>query len=321
MQLAAIENHVGSFSLADGDVLRMTGKDCLAALDRVVSQEVKSLSQGDGRLALLLAPKGQFRAIMAVFREDDGALLLAPEGRGSELAASLGPYLRFSRVTVEPLAWDGGAMLVVGPAWPVAAASAGIDQVRVSAGGCVVAGVGGKRLLWLGRTFAGTAGAVAVAEDESVRRRLDDALAAAGAVVVVGDVLDLARIRVGFPAWGHELTETVLPPEVGLESLAVSYTKGCYVGQETIARLKTYGHPNRALVGVRQIDGPDAAPALPLALAAAGEEKVRGQLTSAGRHPALGWVGLALIRRELAAPGSRLSGAGRVFEVVALPLW
>ncbi len=320
-QLGAIEARVGSLILPDGDLLRLVGSDPLGALDRVISQEVRSLRDGEGRLALLLAPKGQFRALVAVFRALDGVFLLAPPGRGSELAASLGAYLKFSRIATEPLAWSGGAALLIGPGWVRAAAGFGLDASGEAAGSCGVVGGAGERLLWLVQTFTGAPGAVVVAESEGARRRLDEALAAAGAVGLGDEAIALDRIRRGFPAWGHELTETVLPPEVGLETLTISYSKGCYVGQETIARLKTYGHPNRVLVGVRQASGPDDSPSLPLALAAAGEDKVRGQLTSVGRHPALGGVGLALVRREIAAPGTTLTGGGRSFAVSALPLW
>ncbi len=320
-QLAAIEAGVGSLTLPGGDLLRLSGSDPLGALDRVISQDVRSLSDGAGRLALLLAAKGQFRALMAVFRARDEVLLLAPPEHGADLALALGAYLKFSRVVVERMSCSGGATLLLGSAWPRVAERLGVTPGSLTAGGCASSGETGERLFWLGTTFTGAPGAVVVAESEPVRRHVDETTAAAGAVVLGREAIELDRIRRGFPAWGRELTETVLPPEVGLETLTISYSKGCYIGQETIARLRTYGHPNRALVGVRQIGGPDDAPSPPFGLAAAGEDKVRGQLTSCGCHPALGWVGLALVRRELAAPGTTMSGSGRTFTVTALPLW
>jgi len=113
----------------------------------------------------------------------------------------------------------------------------------------------------------------------------------------------------------------VLPAEAGIEEETISYSKGCYVGQETVARMRTYGHPNRGLVGLRQVTGSADTPALPLPLTAAGEEKSRGSLTSWGWHPEHGGVGLALVRRELAQPGARLAGDGREFDVTSFPLW
>jgi folate-binding protein YgfZ len=316
-EIQPLDRVAGSRELPDGDVLRLAGPDCLVALDRVVSQEVKSLRDGEGRLALLLAPKGQFRALMAVFRGAGEVVVLAPPGRGAEVAAQLRAYLRFNRVTLAALGWGGGLCLVAGAGWERAAAALGVEAGAVSASGSAVAGEPGDRLLLLGQTFLGTSGATIVPESAAAGERLRAALGAAGVEETSDAALELARITAGFPAWGRELTDTVLPPEVGLESVAISYTKGCYVGQETIARLKTYGHTNRTLVRLRQTGGSDLAPPLPLPLAAAGEEKPRGQLTSCERHPALGRVGLALVRRELALPGTTLSGASYSFRVVA----
>jgi tRNA-modifying protein YgfZ len=321
-QLAAVEGGVGALDQPAGDVLRLAGGDALLALDRVVSQEVRSLRDGEGRLALLLAPKGQFRALLAVFRAAGEAFLLAPPGRGAEVAASLAGYLRLSRVVVEPVDWSGGATLLLGPDRERVAQASGAGTAAIRGGGAAISGAAGERTLWLGRCFAGAAGAVAVCESDAARPHLAEALAAAGAVPLVAEVVELERIRRGFPAWGAELTETVLPPEVGIDELAVSYSKGCYVGQETIARMRTYGHPNRALVAVRQTGGAaESPPSLPLPLAAAGEDKTRGALTSFARHPRHGGVGLALVRREVAAEGTALTGGGLSFAVSALPLW
>ena len=314
------EMNLVTLAASTGDILHLAGKEPFVALDRIVSQEVRSLVDGHGRLALLLAPKGQFRALMAVFRASEEALVLAPRGHGGELAAQLGSYLRFSRVAVEPLDWLGGCEVVAGPGWRGVAAALGADPERVAGGGCTVVGGAGERLVLFGQTFTGGEGATICAESEIAGTRLDETLRSAGAAEVDETALELARVCAGFPAWGKELTDNVLPPEVGLDAVAISYTKGCYVGQETIARMKTYGHPNRALVVVRQATGPTEPPALPLPLVPAGEEKVRGELTSAAVHPVAGVIGLAILRRELAGTGTVITGAGHTYEVVPTPL-
>jgi folate-binding protein YgfZ len=318
--LQAIERHVGRLTAGGGDILRLTGAQPLVALDRVVSQEVRSLQDGEGRLALLLAAKGQFRALMAVFLAGDDVLVLAPRGRGPEVAARLATYVKFDRIAIEPVALAGGLEVLLGPAWREVAQQVGVAAERLAPGRCAVAGGGADTTVWLAETFAGAAGVTVAVASLAAREQLDAALLAAGAVEVDEAAVEVARIGAGFPAWGNELTETVLPPEVGIERTAISYTKGCYIGQETIARMRTYGHPTRALVSLRQDGGPDQPPALPLPLNARGEEKVRGALTSWAWHPAHGGVALALVRRELAAPGTALAGAGRAFTVAALPL-
>jgi len=288
------------------DLFRLVGQEPLAALDRIVSQEVRSLRDGDGRLALLLAPKGQFRALLSVFRLADEALVLAPPGRGAALAAGIGRYLALSRVTLAPLAAAGGCRVVVGEGAERLAVALGADPAPLARGGCCASGDGDDRTLLLGETFAGVAGVTAWPAGARAAARLLAALRAVRPHDTDLEARELARIRAGFPAWGSELTETVLPPEVGLEAAAISYTKGCYVGQETIARLRSYGHVNRRLVAVRQVGGPDDLAALPQPLLAPPAERPVGALTSCGRDPSLGWIGLALVRREHATPGTSL---------------
>ena len=314
-QLRAAGEGVAVGRTAPVDVWRLSGDDPRDALDRIVSQDVKRLSIGEGRLALLLAPKGQFRALMAVSAADDGLLLVAPPGRGEALASGLANYLRFTRSTFAPVLAGGAGLLVVGPQWAAAATAAGANAAMLAAGGASRVGNGAAGAVWLGHTFLGVPGAIAVT-DRAAIDGLEVALVAADAVPASAEVFDLIRIRVAFPAWGAELTDTVLPPEVGIDGSAISYTKGCYVGQETIARMRTYGHPNRRLVRVRQVEADGASPQPPLPLTAAGEEKPRATLTSFGLDPSLGGIGLALARREIAEPGVRLSAAAITFEIV-----
>jgi tRNA-modifying protein YgfZ len=111
------------------------------------------------------------------------------------------------------------------------------------------------------------------------------------------------RIERGIPEWGHELNEDVIPNEAGLDQKAVSYTKGCYVGQEVISRLKSLGHVNRKLCGVQLIEG---------SVLTGGDKLVNdsgqqtGFVTSATMSSKLGaFIGLAYIKRNFDRPGSR----------------
>jgi len=129
-------------------------------------------------------------------------------------------------------------------------------------------------------------------------------LVGAGATPSSHAVLESARIEAGIPRWGAELTEDVLPDEAGLPGRGwVSYTKGCYIGQETVARIRTYGHVNRNLVRL-VLDAADL-PA-PGAEIRAGEAKA-GAVTSATLSARLGKaVALGYVKREHAAPGTTL---------------
>ena len=148
------------------------------------------------------------------------------------------------------------------------------------------------------------------ADQETVR----EALRNAGAEPVSEAAAEILRVERGRPRYGVDLDETVIPQEAGLNERAVSFTKGCYVGQETVARLYYKGKPNRHLRGLRL-----TAPAEPGAELRLGERTV-GHLTSAVLSPARGPIGLALVRRE-AEPGASVSVGehGVEAEVVELP--
>jgi folate-binding protein YgfZ len=114
--------------------------------------------------------------------------------------------------------------------------------------------------------------------------------------------LEQFRIEQGIPRWGAELSEEVIPNEAGLDQRAISYTKGCYLGQEIISRIKSLGHVNRHLRGVCLIKGSDLEPGDKLV---AEDGKQIGTVTSAGRTERLcGWIGLAYLRRSFDQPGT-----------------
>jgi folate-binding protein YgfZ len=140
------------------------------------------------------------------------------------------------------------------------------------------------------------------------------ALIAAGAVPAGEAEAEVRRVESGRPRYGIDLDDTVIPQEAGLNDRAVSFEKGCYVGQETVARLYFRGKPNRHLRGLR-LSAPAAA-GTPLRL---GEREV-GKLGSVVDSPRYGPIALALVRRE-AAPGDTVAvGDGDVqAEVVDLP--
>jgi folate-binding protein YgfZ len=147
---------------------------------------------------------------------------------------------------------------------------------------------------------------VCAAEDAATVRA---ALAVAEAPEAVAEVV---RVEAGRPRYGIDLDERTIPQEAGLNDRAVSFTKGCYVGQETVARLHYRGKPNRHLRGLRLSAA--MPPGTPLTL---GEREV-GTLGSSVVSPRHGPIGLALIRRE-ASPGDELAAGAATATVVELP--
>ena len=146
------------------------------------------------------------------------------------------------------------------------------------------------------------------------RDRVVGVLAEAGAVEVSPEAAEIVRVEAGVPRFGAEMDTATMPAEAGIVEEAVSFTKGCYIGQETVARLHYKGKPNRHLRGLR-LSG-SAAPGAALRL---GEKQV-GTLGGSVVSPALGPIGLAIVRRE-AEPGTEIAVGedGVTAEVVALP--
>ena len=139
-------------------------------------------------------------------------------------------------------------------------------------------------------------------------------LLAAGAVEVTEAAAELVRVESGRPRYGVDLDDNVIPQEAGLNERAVSFTKGCYVGQETVARLFYRGKPNRHLRGLK-LSAP-VEPGTPLRL---GEKEI-GRVTSAAVSPVQGPIGLAIVRREAELGTTLAAGDGDLTaEVVELP--
>ena len=142
--------------------------------------------------------------------------------------------------------------------------------------------------------------------------RTDEVKAALGVPEVGEAVAEIVRVEHGRPRYGIELDDSVIPQEAGLNERAVSFTKGCYVGQETVARLHYRGKPNRHLRGLRLSE--PVATGEPLRL---GEREV-GRVGTSVVSPAHGPIALALVRRE-AAPGDTVAAGEATATVVELP--
>ena len=161
---------------------------------------------------------------------------------------------------------------------------------------------------------------VAAEHTEPVRTRLIEA----GAYSTTADALQLARMLAGWPRLASEVDEKTLPQEVRFDEIGgVSYTKGCYTGQETVSRLHFRGHANRQLRGLLFESDPPAAPASGWSVVTHDEQDV-GRVTSIAWLPDGGgsvlgrWIGLAILRREVPI-GATVRAAGREARVVALP--
>ncbi|KAA0252152.1 MAG: aminomethyl transferase family protein [Acidobacteria bacterium] len=299
------------FDLSGRVTLFLEGAEAAGFLQGLVTNDVLRLGPGEGCDALFLTPKGKLRATATVLRLPQGLLLDTPPELRSRLPEILRDYLPFHPGV--RLSDETGATVVLHLAGPRAgdvAAAAGAPDLPRSPAGHAEAALGGDAVRVVRADRTGEPGWDVRCGPTSFAAVLSR-LETHGAVTLPPEALDAARVEAGLPWWGRELGEDVLPDEAGLTRTAVSYTKGCYVGQETVARLRTYGHVNRRLVGLLLDSGASAAPGDEVR---APEGRV-GSVTSATLSARLGRsVALAYVRREHAGPGTRLAVAGAAGE-------
>ncbi|MEZ4332097.1 MAG: glycine cleavage T C-terminal barrel domain-containing protein [Myxococcota bacterium] len=320
---ARVRAGVGLFDMDDRGLLEVRGSDRIRWLDGMITADVEALErrgEGAGAAALLLTHRGAIVADLHVGRIGDALLLECAREACLPVREALERRIIADDVVLTDhseayavLGVEGvGAEEVLARAIEDAGIPAreGWARVRVAATESLVAGFG-----WSGeRAFQ-----IRTEPDarDRVRAALEQAARALDVDCVRGDrsLLDLLRIESGIPALGSELDEDVLPPEARLER-SIAVNKGCYVGQEIVARLRSRGQVNHLLVGLR-LDG-DAGAAAGGGLSVAG--RTTGELTSVVRSPSQGWIALAYVRREHAEPGTaiEIAGGGSA-RVVALP--
>jgi folate-binding protein YgfZ len=244
------------------------GRDAEKLLQSLVSNDVEALEPRATCLAFVLTPKGRPVADLRIWREAPDSFVLEAE---PELQAELQSTVRRYRLAARAEIADDRDRL---------ASISVLGALEPRPGLLLADGPLGVDVLGAPQDVA------------SLWREL----AGAGACPIGADAYEIARVEAGVPRFGAEIDASVLPAETGLVDLAVSFSKGCYVGQEPVARLHYRGHPNRHLRHLLSFDG--ALPSVPAEIALG--DRVVGRLTSVvqppGDAPA---VGLGYVRREV----------------------
>jgi folate-binding protein YgfZ len=286
-------------------VISVNGADGAEYLQGQLTNDVEAVAVGAGQYAALLDRKGHMQTDMRVLRiaAEEIQLDLEPEPRAQALK-HLTMYSIGRDVAVADATEERALLSLIGPGAAEIAGTASLAEFanhRTRVAGTEVLAVGTRDGIDL---FC--------ASDD--RDRLLVALTDAGAVEVSAAAVEIVRVEAGVPRFGAEMDAATMPAEAAIVEDAVSFTKGCYIGQETVARLHYKGKPNRHLRGLRLSGAATPGAALRL-----GEKEV-GTLGGAVVSPALGPIGLAIVRRE-AEPGTELAVGedGVTAEVVALP--
>ena len=324
-EYAALTANCGLLDSSERGKLALSGPDAKGFLAGQVTNDVEALAPGTGCYAAFLTHRGKMLGDLRVLDVGDELLL---DTERVTLQALFDMIRRFRvgyDLELHKRTLERGLLSLIGPD---AARIAGAEElpkaehanirVRIGDGNAGEATATAETADSIAAIGVRTDTGVDLICDAGDTSALTDALLERGAVPVSAEAAEIVRVERGRPRYGVDLDDSVIPQEAGLNERAVSFTKGCYVGQETVARLYYRGKPNRHLRGLR-LSGPAA-----VAGAAGAElrlgERALGRCTSAVLSPAYGPIGLGLVRRE-AEPGSTVSVGehGSSAEIVELP--
>jgi folate-binding protein YgfZ len=315
-EYATLTEHCGLVDRSERGKLALTGSGAVEFLNGQVTNELIGLKPGAGCYAAFLTHKGKMLGdlrILAVSEDPDtepSELLLDTERVA--LQALFDMIRRFKvgyDVELHKRTLERSLLSLIGPQTDEFAERAFGSRVPQDEHAHQLTELD-KSHVRLIRTDLGIELLFESQALDAVRKALVDA----GAVEVSEDAAEIVRVEHGRPRYGIDLDDTTIPQEAGLNERAISFTKGCYVGQETVARLHYRGKPNRHLRGLRLSEPVESGAELRL-----GERPV-GHLGSSVLSPRFGPIGLALVRRE-AEPGATLiAGEGdATASVLELP--
>ena len=322
----ALRESAGVLDLSSRSRLCLTGADRVRFLNGQVTNDVKSLAPGRGCYAALVSAKGKMQTDLFIHCLADELLLDFEPGLAPAVAARFEKFIIADDVQVVDVTPHYGLLSVQGPRAAEALGKLGLSIMPPAQPlhSITVKDAMLGEIICANVPRGASAGFDLFVPTPALAAVADKLIAAAkelGGRAAGWQALETLRIEAGLPRFGADMDESTLPGEAGLDARAVSYSKGCYIGQEVIARIRTYGQVARALRGLRL---PDDLPALPQhgdKLLHDGKEV--GFITSAVRSPTLpANIALGYVRRECNQPGTALTlrTAGGEFPVSIAPL-
>ncbi len=315
-QYDALTTGVGISQLPRRTIIDVTGADRTQILQSFTTNDIKQLTPGRGCEAFVTNPQGKTLGHVLIFCDTDKYVLDSTADQAAPLIGHFERYVITEDVQFSDRTAEFSDLLVAGPKSETILNS--VAGVKPPTG----------LLAHLPPTFEGRAVTIRRVDYAGpiawfVQMPIGDAaaviavLSAAGAVRCDAAAVEAARLEAGVPLFGIDITPENLPQEVARDDRAISFTKGCYLGQETVARIDAVGHVNRLLVGLKFSGEEPPSSGLELL---AGDQQA-GHVTSAAWSPHLSApLALGYVRRVHSKPGTQLSSAMGPAEVVQLPL-
>jgi folate-binding protein YgfZ len=315
--------HAALFDISHHGKLQASGADAAAFLHNLCTNDVKSLLPGSGCEAFLTTAQAKIAAFVVIYRglrqDEAGFSVDAGPGMGTRVFQHLDRYLISERVELSDRTHDFAQMHLAGlQARAVLERTLGHKLPELVELQHTTGTLAGRDCLLCRRQPLGLPG-YDVLCDRDHGPAVWQALVAAGARPAGLEAYDLLRIEAGTPVYLVDIDDTNLPQEVARVQRTISFTKGCYIGQETVARIRTYGHVNRLLVGLKL-----AQENVHISDQLFHADKEVGRITSTVVSPTLKQrIALAYVRRGSHEPGTVLEvaaeGGRRSAEVVSLP--
>jgi len=312
----ALTAGAGLVDCSDRTQIEITGDDRAAFLHNLSTAAIKSLQPGQGCEAFALDVRGHTLGHFLVCCMPHSLIIDSVAGENERLAAHFEKYHIRERIEIHDRTAQWGELLLSGAKARILLGSIlGRDLPSEPLSHCEARIA--EQTAWLRSVeITGSGGVLISANMESISA-IAAALVAAGGTRCGGAALETARIEAGWPIFGIDISDKNLPQEVDRNARAISFTKGCYLGQETVARIDALGHVNKTLCGVR-FSGNEM-PSSGVELRSG--DAVVGTVTSATFSPRLSApLALAYLRRGFNTPGTKLAVPSGDAEVVTLPL-
>jgi folate-binding protein YgfZ len=314
-EFAALLSGCGVHRFGERVKIALTGADRVRWLNGMVTNNIRDLAQGRGVYAFLLNPQGHILGDLYAYHRDDSLIIDTDQSQAEKLLATFDHYIIMDDVEVANISARLTAIGITGPKAHDVMQAAGIETPQL------------EPLESTDVTWRSVALTVVRGDNFSVESyelwlspdqvpSLRDALVKAGATPVGTAALELLRIAAGIPRYGQDIRERDLPQETE-QHRALHFSKGCYVGQEIVERIRSRGNVHRMFTGF-EVQG--ALPDVGTKIQTDGRDI--GEITTVASLPLASGerrVALGYIRRELVTPGKRLQVGSTQLSVAALP--
>jgi folate-binding protein YgfZ len=300
-------------------IINLSGPDRLRYLNAIVSNDVKNLKEGSGTLALLLNPQGRILAELEIYALKDRLLTLSHASLRQRTIETLDKYIIMDDVTLEDVTDKLGTLAIEGPqAARTIEKAYGFDLDELPDLAIRSVHIDSMPCEMIRRSHFGYVGMEVVAPQKSLKQiweNLLELVRSRGGLPMGMKALEALRLEAGIPFYPADFNDTVIPHEAAVETTHISFTKGCYTGQEIVERVRSRGQVNRRRVNLK-FSTPEP-PAAGIRLSVDGKEL--GLVTSSAFSPKAGTaIGMGYSRREHDTPGSILDvDDGTAAEVVA----